>query len=58
MQGIKEFCLSNKNEKRDSRILEDDRDVSGTVFSSTSNLVVTVLGTGMLSMPFAFAMLG
>jgi amino acid permease len=38
--------------------VDDNEKVSGTIFSSSSNLVNTVLGTGMLSMPFVFQQLG
>lgn len=42
-------------EDEDIVVLEEP---SGSLFGSTSNLVNTVLGTGMLSMPYAFSKLG
>jgi amino acid permease len=39
-------------------ITVEDANVTGTVFSSTVNLANTILGTGMLAMPFVFANLG
>jgi hypothetical protein len=39
-------------------IADEDANVTGTLFSSTVNLANTILGSGMLAMPFVFANLG
>ncbi|MGK0280449.1 MAG: hypothetical protein ACI9RU_003232 [Litorivivens sp.] len=49
-----------KDSKADSASVSfnEDKSVSGTIASSSINLVNTVLGTGMLSLPFVFSQLG
>jgi amino acid permease len=39
-------------------IAEEDANATGTLFSSTANLANTILGSGILVMPFVFANLG
>lgn len=47
-----------RSEELCPEIYEEDQCVTGTIFSSSANLANTMIGTGMLAMPFAFSQLG